>query len=137
MYHAAAGFEPQQHLVARLGNPYHGAHLFTQGGHLLGIHAAVKIDDEQPAAGIFALGPRLVFGLARLLQLLALRLAGQRSLQLVTSLLQLAGEIGHYQLPLRDLGWRLLTTIRMTAPMASSRVRVLARNRPYSVKNAT
>ncbi len=104
VHHAAAGFEPQQHLVPRLGHPYHGAHLFAQGGHLLGIHAAVKIDDEQPAAGIFALGSRLVLGLARLLQLLALRLAGQCSLQLVTPLLQLAGEIGHHQLPLAGFG---------------------------------
>ncbi|MNE61915.1 hypothetical protein D3C80_1571620 [compost metagenome] len=104
VHHATAGFEAQQHLVAGLGYPDHRAHLFPQGGNFLGIHAAVKVDDKQVAALIGRLGTLLVQLLVLLLQLLALRLAGQGQLQLMLPLLQLAGEIGHHQLPLARLG---------------------------------
>ena len=104
VHHAAAGLEAQQHLVPGPGDPYHGAHLFPQGGHLPGIHAAVKIEHKEPAALVLALGARLLFGLARLVHLLALGLAGQGRLQLMTPLLQLPGEIRHHQLPLAGPG---------------------------------
>ncbi len=104
VHHAAAGLEAQQHLVPGPGDPNHGAHLFPQGGHFPRIHAAVKIEHKQPAALIGRLGARLVFGLACLVHLLALGLAGQGRLQLMTPLLQLAGEIGHHQLPLAGPG---------------------------------
>ncbi|MNH25830.1 hypothetical protein D3C79_858500 [compost metagenome] len=104
VHHTATGLETQQHLVTWLGNPYHGAHLFPQGAHFLGVHAAVKIEHKQSAALIRRLGALLVLLLALLLELLALGLAGQRRLQLMAPLLQLVGEIGHHQLPLAGLG---------------------------------
>ncbi len=104
MHHAAAGFETQQHFVPGPCHAYHGTHLFPQGGHFLGIHAAVEVDDEQPAALILPLGFGLVLSLAGLLHLLALGLARQGCLQLMAPLLQLAGEIGHHQLPLAGFG---------------------------------
>ena len=111
MHHAAAGFEAQQHLVPGPGHAYHGTHLFPQGDHFLGIHAAVEVDDEQPAALILP----WLWPCARPCGSSPSACARPCPPGLPAvdgALLQLAGEIRHHQFPLRDLGWRLLATIR-------------------------
>ncbi|MNG20909.1 hypothetical protein D3C84_1052110 [compost metagenome] len=64
----------------------------------------MKIEHKEPAALVLCLGARLLLGLARLVHLLALGLACQGRLQLMTPLIQLPGEIGHHQLPLAGPG---------------------------------
>ncbi len=100
MHYATTGFEPQQHLVAGLGDANHRTHLFAQGGHLFGIHAAVEVEHEQAAALITGLGALFLLLFLLLFHHLALSLAGKRALEGKLPLFQLAREIGHHQLTL-------------------------------------